>query len=208
MTATTCAPAPSALPAPGRWRVVAGGSRLHMAATFRGLFGIRGRFTDVAGYLDVGDEPEGCRMRIDVCAASLTTGSATRDAMLTAAGLIDPDAGPALRFRSRRIARHGTGLMVDGVVGTHRAVAPLRLVAELPTPAPGSPSGATLTVRASGTISRDAIGALLTRPGVEQLLGPISHLDLTVAVTATSGTLAPPAPGWSVRAGRDRRRRA
>ncbi len=139
MTAPTCAPAPlTGPPTPrGPLAVVAAASRLHLDASFRGLFGIRGRFTDVAGYIDVGDDLEGTRMRIDVRAASLTTGSATRDAMLSAAGLIDPDAGPLLRFRPRRIARRGTALVVDGLVGTDRAVAPLRLDVELPLAAPG-----------------------------------------------------------------------
>ncbi|MDN5857022.1 MAG: YceI family protein [Pseudonocardia sp.] len=185
MTTTTCAPAPSTLldpatglPAPGRWRVVAAASRLYLDATFRGLFGIRGRFTDLAGYIDVGDDLAGCRMRIDVAAASLTTGSATRDAMLTAAGLIDPDAGPALRFRSRALAHNGAGLVVEGLVGTDRAVAPLRLDVATPRVA----SGPILTLRAGGAIGRDAIGALLTRPGVERLLGATSKLDLTVAL--------------------------
>ena len=182
MTAPTCAPAlldPAAgLPTRGRWRVVAAASRLHMDASFRGLFGIRGRFTDVAGYIDVGDDLEGTRMRIDVRAASLTTGSATRDAMLSAAGLIDPDAGPVLRFASRRIARRGAALVVDGLIGTDRAVAPLRLDVELPLAAPATVLG----LRARGGIDRDTIGALLTRPGVERMLGPTSTLDLTVAL--------------------------
>jgi hypothetical protein len=39
-----------------------------------------------------------------------------------------------------------------------------------------------VTVRARGRIGRDAIGALLTRPGVERLLGATATVDLTVAV--------------------------
>jgi len=182
MTTTTAAPAlldpRTGLPTPGRWTVDAAATRLELATTFRGLFGLRGRFTDAVGFLDVGAEAGGCRMRIDVAAASLTTGSAARDAMLHAAGLVDPAAGPLLRFRSRRIVHRGPGLVVDGTVGTDRAVAPLRLAVQLPQRA----SGGGLTLRAYGRIGRDTIGALLTRPGVEQLLGATATVDLTVAV--------------------------
>ena len=96
MTTTTSAllDPMTGLPAPGRWTVDAAATRLELTTTFRGLFRLRGRFTEAVGYLDVGAEAGGCRMRVDVAAASLTTGSAARDAMLTAAGLVDPAAGP------------------------------------------------------------------------------------------------------------------
>jgi polyisoprenoid-binding protein YceI len=181
MTTTTSAllEPMTGLPARGRWTVDT--ARLELTTTFRGLFRLRGRFTEAVGYLDVGAEVGGCRMRIDVAAASLTTGSAARDAMLTAAGLVDPAAGPLLRFRSRRIVHRGTGLVVDGTVGTARAVAPLRLAVQLPQRAGGG-----LTLRAHGRIGREVIGALLTRPGVEQLLGATATVDLTVAVRPQS----------------------
>jgi polyisoprenoid-binding protein YceI len=172
------------LPAPGRWTVDAAATRLELETTFRGIFSLRGRFTEAAGHLDVGDGAAGCRIRIDVATAPLTTGSATRDAMLAAAGPIDPSAGPLLRFRSSRIVHRGPGLVVDGVVATDRAAAPLRLVVDLPRRA----AAGGITLRARGRIDRETIGALLTRPGVERLLGPAATVDLTVAARPTDLT--------------------
>lgn len=180
MTTATCSlldPATGLL-APGRWILAAAASRLRIETTFRGLFALRGRFTEVAGRVDVADELGDCRMQVDVAAASLTTGSATRDAMLHAAGLIDPAVGPLLRFRSRRLVRRGAGLVVDGVIGTERGAAPVRLDVQLPR----RTSGPVLALRARGVIDRETIGALLTRPGVERLLGATARLDLTIGL--------------------------
>ncbi|MGI5130941.1 YceI family protein [Pseudonocardia sp. CA-107938] len=174
MTAPTLTPA---LLDPGRWIVDAAASSLRLETTFRGLFALRGRFTQATGHLDVDDRVAGCRMHVDVATASLTTGSAARDAMLAAAGLVDPTAGPLLGFRSHRVVRRAAGLLVEGAVSTDRAVAPLRLAVELP-----RLSGGTTALRAWGRIPRKEIGALLTRPGMEQLLGPTAALNLTVAV--------------------------
>jgi len=54
MTTTTSAllDPMTGLPVPGRWTVDA--ARLELTTTFRGLFGLRGRFTEAVGYLDIG----------------------------------------------------------------------------------------------------------------------------------------------------------
>lgn len=177
---TITAISPVVLPAPGRWTVTPAGSRLLMDTTVRGVIAVRGRFTDVAGHVDVASDLGESRMWINVTAASLTTGFARLDRMLTTAGLIDPDAGPVVRFRSQRVQEGPAGLLVDGTLATDRASRPLRLEVALPRTA----DSAGLCVRARGRIGRDVIGALLARPGTERLLGATAELDLTVALRA------------------------
>jgi polyisoprenoid-binding protein YceI len=160
------------------WTVDAQGSRLELEMRVGGLLPVRGRFTGVRGRLDVGDDPTGCAVRVDVDTASLTAGSARRDAVLHRAGILDPAAGPVITFRSRAVRPepHG-GWQVLGVLGTDRGEAPLRLaVAE----AQRGPTCA--LVRARGEITRDVVLALLAHPGAGALLGPTARLDLALAL--------------------------
>jgi polyisoprenoid-binding protein YceI len=165
--------------ATGRWWVHAAGSRLLLDARVCGMVGVRGRFTEVAGRVDIAPDPVDSRLHIQVLAASLTTGNAGRDALLTAAGLIDPDAGPVLHFRSRTLSR-GSGQAswrVDGLLSTARGDRPLTLALST-----ACVAGAEIRIDATGRIGRDDIAYLPARPGTARLLGPVAELDLTVTL--------------------------
>ena len=163
-----------------RWVVDAGRSRVELEMHVAGLVAVRGRFTRVRGHLDRPDESgeEGCAVHVDVEAASLTTGSACRDAVLNAAGIIDTAAGPLITYRSRtlRPAPHG-GWQVLGVIGTARCALPLRLAVGDPET---TPEGVMLHGR--GELSRDDVVRLVARSGAAVLMGPTATLDLTLAL--------------------------
>ncbi|WP_232666158.1 YceI family protein [Pseudonocardia sp. TRM90224] len=165
----------------GRWAVRAAGSRLLLETKACGFVGVQGRFTSVAGHVDVAADPQASSIRISVATASLTSGNARRDALLDAAGLIDPEAGPYLRFRSVALRCFPSGWEVDGLLGTARGALPLRLALAEPV---ATEHGVRL--RASGTIARSTIDALIARPGAARLLGPSATLDLTVELTSPS----------------------
>lgn len=162
----------------GEWAVDADGSRVEMAVRVCAMVGLRGRFTGVRGHVELGAGPAGCRLHVDVDTGSLTTGSARRDAVLAAAGIIDPAAGPVLTYRSHVIATDPRGgWRIDGVLGTSRCALPLRLVAAAPERLPDG-----LRMRARGRVTREQILRLLAAPGAGVLLGSHAQLDLTLVV--------------------------
>ncbi|MEJ3655205.1 YceI family protein [Actinomycetes bacterium KLBMP 9759] len=163
----------------GRWAVRAAGSRLLLETKVCGLVGVQGRFTSVSGHVDVAADPRDSSIRISVATASLTSGNARRDALLDAAGLIDPEAGAYLRFRSVALRRVPSGWEVDGMLGTARGARPLRLALADPVA-----TGHGMRLRASGTVERSTIDALIARPGTARLLGPSAALDLTVELAS------------------------
>jgi len=156
-------------------------SRVELTMRVCGLLGLRGRFTDVHGHVEWDDDPARCRVHVDVDTASLTAGSARRDAVLAAAGIIDPEAGPVITFRSHSIRSDPGGWRIDGVLGTDRCALPLRLAVGEPETLPGA-----LRLRARGRVSRDDVVALVARPSAGVLLGPHAQLDLTLVVGGIS----------------------
>ncbi|GAA1836474.1 YceI family protein [Pseudonocardia ailaonensis] len=166
MTTTTLAP-------PTRWTVDPTRSRLTIGTRIGGLLPVRGRFTDVAGRIRLGAAPADSRIEIAVRTGSLTSGNAATDRMLHASGLVDPAAGPVLRFRSTRLVAADDGWLLDGELSTERGSRPLRLGLRCR-------HGATLLAVAGGEIDRADVGFLLARPGAEALLGARSPLDLRI----------------------------
>lgn len=164
--------------ATGRWAVCAAGSQVLLEAKVCGMVGVQGRFTAVSGEVEFAADPRASRIRIDVLAGSLTTGNARRDALLTAAGLIDPAAGPVIRFRSGELGWSAGSGWVDGTLRTARGRRPIRLELDAP-----RSDGERMQVRARGLIRRDDIDHLLARPGCARLIGPTAELDLTVELT-------------------------
>jgi polyisoprenoid-binding protein YceI len=169
----------------GRWRVDPSRTRLVLDTQVLGMVGVSGRFPHVSGHLDVAADPAASRIDVAVRAASLTSGSARLDALLAASGLVDPGAGPVIRYRSGPlVASCGTPLRcVDGVLATARGERSVRL-----TLAAAVATGAGFRLHVRGRIGRDTITELLSRPGAARLLGPEARLDLAV-------TLTPPAAG-------------
>jgi polyisoprenoid-binding protein YceI len=179
--------APSGLDglATGRWTVDPARSRLALDARVCGGVGVRGRFTELAGHLDVAPDPLASRIRIAVATASLTSGSRRLDALLDASGLIDPSAGPAIRYRSAALHPPTTSgtWHVTGTLSTARGGRPLAL--ELTGPPPVG--DARIRLHARGEVTRADISELLARPGAARLFGATARLDLQIELTAPEG---------------------
>jgi polyisoprenoid-binding protein YceI len=177
-TSTLTAPSGLAGLAPGRWTVVPARSRLALDTRVFGGVGVQGRFTELAGHLDVAADPLESRIRIAVAIASLTSGSRRLDALLDASGLVDPSAGPAIRYRSSALhpPTATSGWRVTGTLGTARGARPLML--ELT--GPPTARGDRIRLHARGAVTRADIAELLARPGAARLFGATAHLDLQV----------------------------
>lgn len=175
----------------GRWTVDPQRSRLELDMRVAGMVGLRGRFTGMSGHLDLGRDtgpdlgpgPPGGAVFVEVETGSLTTGSGYRDRILTGAGIIDPQAGPTITYRSHTITPVGAGWRVAGVLGTARCALPLRLAVESSRCTPTE-----IRLSAHGSITRDEMVRLLTRPGAAALLGPSADLDLTITLSLPAGT--------------------
>jgi len=184
MTSITFAAAPSLhLPA-GRWRV--DGMRSHLGVSVRvgGLATVRGRFTDVAGHLDVTDRPEDTTVLAEIATGSLTSGSSYWDRVLAAAGLVDATTHPVLRYRSTalRPGRVAGTWALQGVLTPGAGLGPLTF--DLAGPSPVAPGRAAF--RARGALPSAVAAALLARGDAQCLLGPTMSLDLRIEVLAPS----------------------
>ena len=184
---TNTVPAPSGLGgldglAPGRWTVDPARSRLVLDARVFGRVGVQGRFTELTGHLDVAADPLDSRIRIAVPTASLTSGSRNLDTLLDASGLVDPAAGPAIRYRSAALhpPTATAGWRVTGTLSTARGGRPLGL--ELTRP-PGV-RGHRIRLHARGTVTRADIAVLLARPGAARVFGPTAQLNLRIELAA------------------------
>ncbi|NEE03537.1 YceI family protein [Phytoactinopolyspora halotolerans] len=64
---------------------------------------VRGRFDDVEGTIEIGDDPLATRATARIATASITTGTADRDAHLRSPDFLDVDTFPTITYTSRQI---------------------------------------------------------------------------------------------------------
>lgn len=165
----------------GRWVVDASCSHLQVAVRVGGLASVHGRFPELSGHIEVATDPLASRIVAQVGTATLTTGNAYWDAVLTSAGLVDTAANPIIRFDSTGMSP-GTAAgrrQLNGLLRTRSSE--LELTLDLAGPIILAPDR--VRFRAHGALPRVRAAQLLSRPGVQRLLGPTLHLDLAVEAT-------------------------
>lgn len=92
-----------------------------------GVFPIRGRFTRVHGALALDDEGiTHANVRLDVEAASLSTGIALRDRHLRGPRFLFADLHPFISFRSTAVQRENGSVLVDGTLSLRGSEASIR----------------------------------------------------------------------------------
>lgn len=161
----------------GNWTIDATRSTLQVGVRV-GLMTVRGRFTQVDGELEIVEETADSSISVTVQTSSLTSGSRSMDSMLLGAGVIDTEANPVIAFASRAIrADHDSGsCAIDGLLATDGGVLDISLTSGAPELLPDG----SMLFRAAGSLpSRDSV-RLLSRTGVERLLGRTMELDLTI----------------------------
>ncbi len=166
------------------WVVDPAGSTLQISVTVGFVATVRGRFTDVAGDVRLSPDRRAGDVRVSVDSASLTSGSAHWDDVLQRAGLVDTAANPEIGFVSTALTPDRDGWRLDGVLDTDHATVPvtfaLRCLGE---------SADRLRFEAKATVaSRDAT-RLLSRPGVDRMIGRTVGVHLVVE--------AVPAADWA-----------
>jgi polyisoprenoid-binding protein YceI len=104
----------SNLPVPGTYSVDAVHSTVGFVARHLVASKVRGRFTDFAGVITIGDTPETSSIEAVVQAASITTDNEMRDGHLKSADFLDLDNNPTLTFKSTKITPKGGEFQMVG----------------------------------------------------------------------------------------------
>lgn len=101
-------------------RLTAANTRISFAVRWLGVLVVRGRFAGVEGLLRI---PDGCVeaavLSLDVETASLRTGIALRDRHLKGPRFLDAERHPLIAFRSTRVERPNSVLVVAGRLALH-----------------------------------------------------------------------------------------
>lgn len=107
------------LPAAGTWEI----DPVHADVAFTGrhfmVTKVRGRFTDVAGSVVVGEDLNDSRVDVVIATASVESGSAVRDEHLRSPELFDVERFPEATFRSVGVDWQGTRGVVQGDLTLH-----------------------------------------------------------------------------------------
>jgi polyisoprenoid-binding protein YceI len=95
------------LPASGVYTVDAVHSTIGFVARHLVASKVRGRFTDFAGTITIGDSPETSKVEAIVQAASITTDNEMRDGHLKSADFLDLENYPTLTLTSTKVSAKG-----------------------------------------------------------------------------------------------------
>ena len=156
--------------------------RTMVGFTARALgFPVRGRFSSVAGSIDIAEDPGQSQVTARVGAASLQTGSARRDAHITGADFLDAAAHPVLRFQSTRLQPAGEDQWaVVGDLTIRGVTSPVTLEARCHG---WSSGGQRLRVAATTTLDRADFGVRGYRPLIANTVVVTIQAEVT-SVTA------------------------
>jgi len=113
------------VPAPGVWQIDRSHSDLRITARHLMLARVRGTFEDLAGTINVAENPLESTVEIEAKAASVTTGTTDRDNHLRSADFLDAEQYPLVTFKSTELAPAGDDWRVTGdltMVGRTRPV--------------------------------------------------------------------------------------
>jgi polyisoprenoid-binding protein YceI len=95
---------------PGTWTIDPTHSTVGFTARHLMITKVRGRFTSVAGAVEIGDDLTASSVSATIDVASVSTGDDNRDGHLKSGDFFDAEAFPTITFQS-------TGLKVDGDEG-------------------------------------------------------------------------------------------
>jgi polyisoprenoid-binding protein YceI len=105
------------LPPPGTWTLDPAHCAIAATAQHLGLSTVRGRFTEFAGRIEIGQSPESSAVAADIVAASIDTGNHMRDEHLRSADFLNAAAQPTISYRSNGLTPAGSDRwIVHGVL--------------------------------------------------------------------------------------------
>lgn len=107
------------LPAAGRWEIDPGHAEVAFIGRHFMMTKVRGRFTDVRGTVQVGEDLDDSALEVVIGTASVDSGNPTRDAHIRSSELFDVDRYPEATFRSVSVDWRGSEGAVVGDLTIH-----------------------------------------------------------------------------------------
>jgi len=121
------------VPAAGTYALDASHSEVGFAVRHLMVSKVRGRFSDVAGTIEIGEKPYDSSVSVSIGTASIDTRDEQRDGHLRSGDFFDAEAWPTMTYQSRSVREAGKGrYVVEGdltIKGVTRSV-PLELTFE------------------------------------------------------------------------------
>lgn len=154
---------------------------------------VRGRFTQVAGTLEI-DSTDITRSKVtaEIQAASITTAEEKRDAHLRSADFFDVEKFPLITFASTKVERDGEDLRVTGNLTMHGVTREITLAVEQLGAAKDPWGNARMAFAARGSVDRKTFGLgwnqVLEAGGF--LVGDKVELTLDVQAVQAASTAA------------------
>lgn len=169
-------------PAPGTWAI----DRSHTSAEFVArhlmIAKVRGRFTDVAGTIEIDEVPEQSSAHVTIQSASITTGDDGRDAHLRSPDFLDVERFPTLEFRSTDVTHDGSRGLVTGDLTIRGVTRSVVLDVEFGGAATDPWGNSRIAFTASTQVNREDFGLTWNAPleagGV--VVGPKVRIELSV----------------------------
>jgi polyisoprenoid-binding protein YceI len=115
------------VPAAGVWNIDPTHTQAEFVARHLMVSKVRGGFTGISGTIDVAEDPLDSRVEVVLDAATVTTGTADRDAHLTSPDFLDVETHPEIRFVSTSVAEKGSRWMLDGELTIRDVTRPVAL---------------------------------------------------------------------------------
>ena len=114
----------------GRWAIDPAHTDVGFTVRHLGLAKVRGRFGDVAGFVEIADGLDTTRVEADVALSSVATGNADRDAHLQSSDFFNADSNPTMRFVSTSISGRDEDYTLSGDLTINGITKPVELEVE------------------------------------------------------------------------------
>lgn len=174
----------SSIPA-GRYLIDPAPTTVEFTARMLGLFGVRGRFLDVSGTVDLAADPWQSQVNVRVAAGSLQTRIGQRDAHLTSSAFLDAAAHPTLRFRSTSLEPAGYHWRLTGDLTVHGVTRPVTLDIQPHSP---PPDDGRLRLTATALLRRSEFGVARWRLVISDAVTVIVHAEATPFMPDNDGS--------------------
>jgi polyisoprenoid-binding protein YceI len=147
------------IPAPGDWVIDPAHSSVSFVARHMMVSKVRGHFGEFSGTIHVAEETERSWAEITIKAASIDTGTETRDTHLKSGDFLDVERFPELTFRSLRIEPgKGPNFRAHGQLTIRDVTRPVVLDVEYEGAIPDTRGGTRVAFSATTEIDREEFG--------------------------------------------------
>jgi polyisoprenoid-binding protein YceI len=147
------------LPAAGTYALDASHSQVGFAVRHLMVSKTRGRFSDFAGTIEIGENPLESSVSVTIQAASIDTRDEQRDGHLRSGDFFDVEAWPTLSYQSRSVRQVGKGsYVVDGDLTVKGVTKPVPLELSFEGGATDPWGGVRLGFSAKAELDREAFG--------------------------------------------------